>query len=315
LTAVLVTGSSGFVGQALSDALASRGYLVRRAVRNTPHQQTASFAVGDIGQDTDWTPVLAGCEAVVHLAAHVHVMGRQAGKAVDDFHRVNVEGSERLARQAARAGVRRFVFLSSVKVNGEDSAERPFVESAPAMPADAYGKSKAEAETRLGSISAETGMELVIVRPPLIYGAGVKANFLNLMRIVDAEVPLPLRSIGNRRSLLYVGNLVHALEACLREQNAANRTYMVSDGEDVSTPELVESIAAALGKKAHLFRFPPALLRAAGSLLGRKDAITRLTGSLQVDISRIQAELGWRPPFSMKQGLVETAVWYRSRRQ
>ncbi len=313
---ILVTGANGFVGRALCASLDLHGHLVRRAMRTLPDRpQTPSFAVGNIGPDTDWRAAVAGCDAVVHLAAHVHVMRGQAGDAGRDFHRVNVEGSENLARQAARAGVRRFVFLSSVKVNGEASAERPFVESDLVMPLDAYGVSKAEAEKRLRTISTETGMEVVVVRPPLVYGPGVKANFLSLLRAVDSGLPLPLLSIFNLRSLVYAGNLVDALGACLEHQAAANRTFFVSDDHDVSTPQLIREIASALGKKPLLFPFPPALLRGAGLLTGRKEQVARLTGSLQVDISSIKTALAWQPPFTLQQGLAQTVSWYRSMRR
>ncbi len=315
MTAVLVTGASGFVGRALCAALSSRGHLVRGATR-TPLDwtDTASFAVGSIGPDTDWGAVLAGCDVDVHLAAHVHVMRGQAD-AADVFHRVNVEGTENLARQAARAGARRFVFLSSVKVNGEATRDRALVEIDPVMPTDAYGASKAEAEKRLQIISTETGMELVVVRPPLVYGPGVKANFLSLLRAVDSSVPLPFSSVSNLRSLVYVGNLVDALETCLVHPAASGRTFFVTDDHDVSTPQLIREIATALGRKPLLLPFSPALLHGIGALTGRTEQIARLTGSLQVDISHIRNELGWRPPFSMEKGLVETAIWYRSHRQ
>ena len=310
---ILVTGANGFVGRALCAALGLQGHLVCSATRTLPDRpQTLSFAVGNIGPQTDWSAAVAECDAVVHLAAHAHVMRRQAGDAAGAFHRVNVEGSENFARQAARAGVRRFVFLSSVKVNGEASAERPFVESDPVMPRDAYGVSKAEAEKRLRTISTETGMEVVVVRPPLVYGPGVKANFLSLLRAVDSGVPLPLSSISNLRSLVYVGNLVDALGTSLEHQAAANRTFFVSDDHDVSTPQLIREIAFALGKKPMLFPFPPALLRGAGLLTRRKEQVARLTGSLQVDVSSIKTMLDWQPPFSLQQGLAQTVSWYRS---
>jgi len=285
---------------------------VRGAIRATSSDlQVAAVPVGDIGPDTQWSAALAGRNAVIHLAAHVHVMPGAAGDAADDFNRVNVQGSENLARQAAHAGVRRFVFLSSVKVNGEISTGRAFVESDPARPTDAYGASKAEAEKRLKAVSAETGMELVIVRPPLVYGPGVKANFLRLLRIVDTGIPLPFLSIDNRRSLVYVGNLVHALGACLTHPAAANRTFFVSDDHDVSSPQLVREIAAALGRKPRLLPFPPVLLRGIGLLTGRTEQVARLTASLQVDVSSIKSTLGWLPPFTLQQGIAETASWYR----
>ncbi len=310
---ILVTGASGFVGRAMCAALGLQGHFVRAAVRTPPDRaRSPEIAVVDIGPDTDWTAAVTGSETVVHLAAHVHVTGRQAGDVAGDFHRVNVEGSENLARQAARSGVRRFVFLSSVKVNGEASAERPLVESDPVMPVDAYGASKAEAEGRLRIISAETGIEVVVVRPPLVYGPGVKANFLTLLRTVDAGMPLPFLSIDNRRSLVYVGNLIDALSTCLTHPAAANRTFFVSDDHDVSTPQLIREIATAFGKKPSLFPFPPALLRGAGLLTGRAEQIARLTGSLRVDIASIKTALDWRPLFSLQQGLAETVSWYRA---
>ena len=313
LTTVLVTGASGFVGQALCSALELQGHRVRSATRKSPDRtQSPAFAVGNIGPDTNWRAAVTGCDAVVHLAAHVHVMRGEAGDAAGTFHRVNVEGSENLARLAARAGVRRFVFLSSAKANGEASAERAFVETDPVMPKDAYGLSKAEAEKRLRIISTETGMEVVVVRPPLVYGPGVKANFLSLLRAVDSGIPLPLESIVNLRSLVYVGNLVHALGACLEHPAAANRTFFVSDDHDVSTPQLIREIATALGRKPPLFPLPPVMLRGIGALTGRTEQIARLTGSLQVDVSSIKTALAWRPPFSLQQGLAQTVSWYRA---
>ena len=314
MSPVLVTGAGGFVGQVMCRELQSQRHAVRGTTRTASGEQGfPAFAVGNIGPDTDWSAPLAGCEAVIHLAAHVHVMRGQSGRMLGEYRRVNVEGSENLARQAARAGVRRFLFLSSVKVSGETSAGRAFVESYPAAPVDAYGVSKAQAEERLITVATETGMEIVIVRAPLVYGPGVKANFLSLLRAVDSGVPLPLSSISNLRSLVYVGNLVHALEACLVHPAAANRTFFVSDDHDVSTPELVRRIASALGRKPRLFPVPVSLLEGAAALFGRRAQAQRLTGSLQLDVSRIKSELGWTPPFSMRQGLMETASWYRAK--
>ena len=312
MTAVLVTGASGFVGRALCKVLGAQGYTVRSALR-VPMEQFPypSIAIGDIGPKTDWSAAVAGCDAVVHLAAHVHVMRESGGDPRDGYFRTNVEGTEILGRAAARAGIRRFVFLSSVKVNGEITRERAFTESDPPAPADAYGASKAQAEERLKKIAGETGMEVVILRPPLVYGPGVKANFLSLLRAVDSGVPLPLSLISNLRSLVYVGNLVHALGACLTQPAAANSTFFVSDDYDVSTPQLIREIATALGKKPLLFPLPPVLLRGIGALTGRTQQIARLTGSLQVDISSIKTALDWQPPFSLQQGLEQTASWYR----
>ncbi|HEX4984467.1 MAG TPA: SDR family oxidoreductase [Burkholderiales bacterium] len=314
MTTVLVTGAGGFVGSVLRALLQQEGHDVRAALRTPPSgTQGPAFAVGDIGPDTDWSAALAGCEAVVHLAAHVHVMRGRPGADAPLFERVNVQGSGNLARQAARAGVRRFVFLSSVKVNGESTAGRPFTERDALAPADAYGRSKMQAETALRGLAAETGMELAILRPPLVYGPGVKANFLQLLRLVDRGVPLPLASIDNRRSLVYVGNLAHAIACCVTHAGAAGRTFFVSDDHDMSTPELVRGIARALGRRPALFPFPPCLLAALAAVAGRREQAARLTQSLQVDISAIKSALGWRPPAAPAEALAQTAAWYRSR--
>ena len=317
MTSVLLTGASGFVGRALHAQLLRSGNAVRCTVRKGPMDKAAiegterSFVVGDIGPLTDWSQALSGCETVVHLAAHVHVMDARSGP--EEYFRVNVDGSERLARSAAAAGVRRLVFLSSVKVNGESTEGRPFSENDVPGPTDAYAASKLEAEVRLRQIGTDTGLEIVILRPPLVYGPGVKANFLSLLRVVDAGMPLPLAAIGNRRSLLYVGNLASAIETCLHHPAAAGRTYLVADDDDVSTPELVRRIAAALGRGPRLFPLPVSLLEGAAALLGRQAQAQRLTRSLQLDLTRIKSELDWHPPFSMQQGLIETASWYRGK--
>lgn len=311
MTKVLVTGATGFVGRATCESLASIGHDVRMAVRSQDGLPERSIAIGEIGPQTQWEVALAGCDTVVHLAARVHVMRGDASNAAD-FHRINTEGSVRLAVQAARAGVRRMIYLSSVKVNGESSGARALTEIDPPAPTDDYGNSKAEAEKRLKAVALETGLELVILRPPLVYGPGVKANFLKLLRLVDAGMPLPFSSIDNRRSLLGVGNLAHAIEACLVHPAAANRTFFVSDDHDVSTPGLIREIAIALRKPARLFPFPPALLHAAGRVTGRSEQIARLTDSLQIDVSAIKDALGWRPRDSLRQGLERTIAWFRT---
>ncbi|MFN0038631.1 MAG: UDP-glucose 4-epimerase family protein [Burkholderiales bacterium] len=308
--ATLVTGASGFVGQALTAKLRLHSHRVRAVTRASSIRGASgeTVQIDDIGPTTKWSNALAGCDTVVHLAARVHIA---LGKAADaDFHRINVEGTANLALQAARAEVRRFVFLSTVKVNGELSGERPFVESDPPAPADAYGRSKAQAEEYLRDLAGKTGMEVVILRPPLVYGPEVKANFLSLLRVVDAGVPLPLASVENRRSLVYVGNLVDAIETCLRHPLAANQTFFVSDNVDLSIAELVFQLAAALGRRSRLFACPPALLRLAGRIAGKSEQVARLTESLQIDVSRISKALTWRPPVNTQQGLAETASWY-----
>jgi nucleoside-diphosphate-sugar epimerase len=266
----------------------------------------------DIGPDTDWTSMLTGCGSIVHLAAHVHKRRDRAHGSASALWRVNVEGTEALARAAARSGVRRFVFLSSIKVNGEYTLGRPFSEQDPIAPVDEYGASKAEAEARLRKIAADTGMEVVILRPPLVYGPGVKANFLSLLKAVDAGLPLPLSSIDNRRSLIYVGNLVSAIEISLTHPAAANRTFLVADGEDVSTPELARRLARSLGVSPRLIPMPVWMLRLAGRLTGKHAAVDRLASSLQVDSTCIRTALHWQPPFTMTAGLTETARWWRA---
>jgi nucleoside-diphosphate-sugar epimerase len=311
---VLVTGASGFVGQALVAHLRIGGAWVRAAVRQERHAIAAEEVVrlGSIDDDTDLNAATAGAEIVVHLAARTHVLHEAAADPVFEFRRVNVEGSERLAEAAARAGVRRLVFLSSVKVNGESTRQAPFCEEDVPRPADPYGISKWQAEQSLARIASRTGMEVVVLRAPLVYGPGVKANFLRLMDLVARGTPLPLAAVRNRRSLIYLGNLVDAIVACVEAPESAHKTYLVSDGEDISTPGLIRALAAALKVPARLFSLPAPALKLAGALLGKKDEIARLTGSLQVDSSRIRSELDWRPPFRLSEGLAATARWYRS---
>ncbi|MEN5108380.1 SDR family oxidoreductase [Pseudomonas sp. TWI672] len=308
---ILVTGASGFVGSALCRRLASIGvYAPRAALRHagTGPADIPAVTVGDLAATTDWREALAGVDAVVHAAARVHVMKETAADSLAAFRRVNVEGTLNLARQAAAAGVRRFVFISSVKVNGEASiAGRPLRADDAAIPLDAYGISKHEAEQALCQLAVATGMEVVIIRPVLVYGPGVKANFHSMMRWVQRGVPLPLGAVDNRRSLVSVQNLVDLVVTCIDHPQARNQTFMASDGEDVSLSELLRALGRALGRPARLLPVPPALLQRAANLLGRHDLAQRLLGSLQVDIAKNQQLLGWRPPFTLQQGLDATA--------
>jgi len=309
--AVLVTGASGFIGRALCDVLAASGRRVRKAVRMPAPGFPGAVAVGDIGIDTDWRAALEGVSGVVHLAARTHVLRETATNPLAEYRRINVSGTERLARSAAACGVRRLVFLSSVKVNGERTTGRPCTEGDTPRPEDAYGVSKWEAEQALSRIAAGTGLEVVVLRPPLVYGPGVKGNFLRLMNLVARGVPLPLGAVANRRSFIYTGNLAGAIVQALDAPQAAGRTYLVSDGEDVSTPDLVRALARALGVKPRLLSLPLAALGLGATLAGKRAEFARLTGSLQVDSSRIRQELGWEPRFSLTQGLTETARWHR----
>ena len=305
---VLVTGASGFVGSVLvSRVAATPAWEVRAVCRTPPSPPPAGIdwrAGPELGPDADWRPLLAGVDVVVHLAARVHVMNQAGASAAEHFSRTNVEGTRRLAVQAAGAGVRRFVFLSSVKVNGEEGR---FDEDSPAAPVDPYAGSKSEGETVLRDMARASAIETVILRPPLVYGPGVKANFLSLLNAVRRGIPLPFGAIANRRSLVNVDNLVDLIVVCLDHPAAASETFMVSDGEDLSTPDLVRRLAAAAGCRARLVPVPRWGLRLAGALSGRSQAIERLTGSLQVDIAKAQRVLGWEPPFSVDEGLRKAA--------
>jgi len=301
---VLVTGATGFIGTAVSAQLLAEGkYRVREALRSAPSNLAAGadrVVVGPVTGATDWRTALAEVSAVVHLAARAHVGRDGSADPLAEFRVVNVAGTLNLARQAAAAGIERFIFLSSVKVHGETGT---FREADPPAPADAYGMSKHEAEEGLRRIAAETGLELVIIRPPLVYGQGVKANFRALMRAVARGVPLPLGGIRNRRSLVALDNLVDVILVSLQHPAAVNETFLVSDGEDVSTPDLIRRLAAAMGCKARLISVSPAVLLFAATLLGRRDAARRLVGSLQVDISRVRQVLDWAPRVSVDVGI------------
>lgn len=307
---ILVTGASGFIGRILCPALINSGYSVRAQFRQ---QSPAVPGVDNViteslGPDTDWSSALRGCEAVIHLAAHAHessVFDPAACRSV------NALGTLRLAEEAAAAGVRRFVFASTVKVHGEGS-ELAYCESDKPAPQNIYASSKWAAEQGLHEIAARTGMAVVIVRFPLVYGPGVGANFLRLMRSVERGVPLPLGCIKNRRSLIYVGNLVSALQACLADA-AANKTFLVADGEDVSTPALIRRLALALGRPLRMLPVPQPILRAVG-VFGARQQVQRLLGSLFVDDDFIRRELGWTPPYSLQDGLVATATWFKATR-
>lgn len=303
---VLVTGATGFIGPALCDQLAAAGHSVIPAVR-CKSGLLNEVAVGDIGPSTDWRMALAGCDAVVHLAARVHMMRDDAHDPLALYREANTEATLNLARQAADAGVKRFVFISSIKVNGE-GRDTAYLESDTPAPADAYAISKWEAEQGLQRIAADTGLEIVVLRPPLVYGPGVKANFLRLIQLVQKGWPLPLGAIRNRRSLLYLGNFVDAIQLCVEHPDAAGQTFLLDDGEPVSTPELIRAVAQAMGRPARLLAVPVRVLELAGALLGKRAAVGRLAGSLYVDSSAIRSRLGWVAPYSLQQGLAATVA-------
>jgi nucleoside-diphosphate-sugar epimerase len=317
VSTVLVTGATGFVGRSLCTRLHGLDIDVRMAVRGPesvmlaePPTRTA-MVVGDIGPKTEWMEALNGVDVVVHLAARVHVMRETTVDPLAEFRNVNVAGTERLARQAASCGVRRLVFLSSIKVNGEVTRNKPYTEDDEPHPEDAYGISKREAEQVLWRVADETGLEVVIIRPPLVYGPGVKGNFLTMLKIVRRGIPLPLGGVTNRRSLIYVENLADAIVLAATHPLAAGNTFLVSDGEDVSTSELLRSLARLLDAPSRLVAVPPSLLRLAGRLAGKSKAVERLLGSLCVDNGKIRRILGWQPPFTVAEGLAKTASWFK----
>jgi nucleoside-diphosphate-sugar epimerase len=310
---ILVTGASGFVGTALCRELLARGHAVRAALRrrfppSVVPPRLQQILVPDIGAEFDRRALVDGVDTVVHLAAIAHRSSPDDG----ELRRVNCDAAVRLA-EAAAGSVRRFVFLSSAKVHGEDSGSRAYTEDDALDPQDSYGRSKLEAERALTDTAARCGIELVIVRPPLVYGPGVRANFLRLLGLIDSGLPLPFASVHNRRSLIYLGNLVDAI-ARFAEHPAARGPFLVGDDESVSTPELVSRIARVLGRPARLLPVPPALLRMAGMIAGRRDEMRRLTGNLAIDSLRARRLLDWRPPYTLDAGLAQTARWFRSAR-
>ena len=314
---MLVTGASGFVGRALVERLVAEGVPTVAAVRTAPtlHGGTRQVTAPDLGPNADWRAALDGAECVVHLAARVHVMRDDAADPLSEFRRVNVDGTLALARQAATAGARRFVLVSSVKVNGEATAPgRPFTADNTPAPMDAYGVSKWEAEQALLELSATSGMEVVIVRPVLVYGPGVRANFRALMAWLARGWPLPLGAIHNRRSLLALHNLVDLLITCLDHPAAAGQTFLASDGEDLSTTELLHRLGAALGKPARLLPVSATWLAGVAGLLGRAAVAQRLCGSLQVDIANTRELLGWTPPVTVAAALRNTAHHFLAHR-
>ncbi len=308
---VLVTGASGFDGGPVCRALAAAGFAVTAALRRDAAVPAgiAACRIGELGPATDWRPALAGVDTVVHLAARAHVMREAATDPLALFRAVNRDGAVRLAEQAAAAGIRRLVFVSSIKVNGEATPPgRPFRPDDPPAPCDPYGIAKAEAEAGLAAIAAATGLELVVIRPPLVHGLGAKGNMASLMAIIARGLPLPLASVDNRRSLVGVANLADLVRACLVHPAAAGRTFLVRDDPDLATPELIRRLARAMVRPARLLPCPPALLTAAATLLGQGGRARRLLGSLTVDDSLTRATLGWSPPLGLDAGLAAMAA-------
>lgn len=312
MKSVLVTGASGFIGRQLCAELALRGYSVRAALRDTGGCPAGceAFHIPDINAWTDWRGALQGMDAVIHLAGRAHVMRDRAVNPLEAFRKVNTAGTARLGAAAAAGGLR-MVFVSSVKVHGEATrGDEAFRETDAPAPLDPYGVSKWEAERALHRLAMVARLEVCVVRLPLVYGPGAKANFLQMLHAVARGTPLPLGSVRNRRDLVYTGNVADALIACAAHPAAAGQTYLLSDGETVSTPELLRRLALALRVSSRVFPFPVGLLALLGKAAGKSAALDRLLGSLQVDSGKIRQELGWRPPYSLQQGLEATAGWY-----
>ncbi|NFV78538.1 NAD-dependent epimerase/dehydratase family protein [Magnetospirillum aberrantis] len=307
---VLVTGASGFLGGPVCRALAAAGHEVLGAVRR-PVDLAAGVrpvAAADLSADADWSVALTGCEAVVHLAARAHVMHETEADPLAVFRRVNRDGTARLAEQAAAVGVRRFIFVSSIKAQGESGLLRAI--DAPA-PVDPYGVAKFEAEQALSAAAARVGMETTVIRPPLVHGAGAKGNLATLMRVLSKGIPLPLAWVDNRRSLVGADNLADLIRVCLDHPAAAGATFLVRDAEDLSTPQLLRRLAAAMGRRAVLLPVPPSALRLAARMVGRQAMAERLLGSLTVDDAATRQALSWEPPNSVDSGLAAMAAAFR----
>ncbi len=308
---ILVTGANGFVGDALCVEAIKRSFMIRGVIRTSCDLPTGveTVVVEGIDGNTDWREALTGCEVVIHLAARVHVMRDDANDPLAEFRRVNTAGTEHLARCAAASGVKRLVYVSSIKVNGEETRDgQIYSEKDTPTPQDPYGVSKWEAEQALQRVAQETGLQVVIIRPPLVYGPSVKANFARMIKILKKGYPLPLGVIHNKRSLVALDNLVDLIVTCIDHPSASNQTFLAGDGEDLSTTELLQRMAKAMGRPVRLIPVPAKLLELGAALIGKRDVAQRLCGSLRVDISKAREVLGWTPPISVDEGLRRTAA-------
>jgi len=311
---VLVTGSTGFIGKALILSLQKSGFALRITCRQEDIELPVDCEVvqiGDIGPQTDWKKALKQVDVVIHLAGMAHISANRGERWLSALRKLNVLGTEHLARMAAQERVKRFIFISSIKVNGQESLQA-YTENDLPEPRDVYGISKLEAEKSLAVIAAETDLEIVVLRFPLVYGPGVKANFKTLIKIAGSGLPLPFKGISNRRSLIYLGNLVDAIITCVTHPLAAGETFLVSDGDDISTPDLIKLIACAMHKNTVLFSLHPGILKGLCKIAGRVEDMQRLTGTLIVNSSKIRNLLGWNTPFTLKEGIQETVAYHKS---
>lgn len=306
---ILLTGSSGFVGSVLAASLESLPHcVISKIVRKRSNSSdTSHIEIGNIDAKADFSEALVCVTVVVHCAARAHIMNDTSTDPLQAYRQINVDGTRNLAEQAAAAGVKRFIYLSSIKVNGEATTETPFTAQNSAHYEDAYGQSKFEAEQALWEISQRTGLEVVIIRPPLVYGPGVKGNFASLVKLVKKGMPLPLGAVNNQRSLVALDNLVDLIITCIDHPAAANQTFLVSDDDDVSTTKLLRRMAQAFGKQQLLLPLPKWIMALPAKLVGKQGAVDRLFGSLQVDISHTKETLGWHPPVTMQQQLRKIA--------
>lgn len=305
---IMMTGATGFVGATLVKSLKSKGITVHAVNRQICKTEAdVDYFVGDFEPNTNFLEALIGCNVVIHLAARVHIMKDSSENPADEFMKTNVQGTESLAKQALQVGVKRFIYISSIKVNGEATEYgQPFTELNKPLPVDSYSISKYKAEQSLLHITKQTNMDLVIIRPPLVYGPNVKANFASMLRAIKFGFPLPLGAIYNKRSFVYVENLVSLILCCIEHPAAANQIFLVSDGKDLSTTELIVACAKALNQKARLLPIPKSWIKVVAAMLGKKNAAERLCDNLQVDISKAQTHLGWTPPISIEDGLKAT---------
>lgn len=306
---ILVTGANGFIGTQLSETLANSGHQVRDTARSlAPNGSTTRELITcDLESADNLDHLTSGCDAIVHLAGRAHVMSDDPATSESLYVSANIDVTRKLAQSASRTGVKRMILMSSVKVNGESTTiNTPFTAQDIPKPQDPYGRSKTQAEQALWDVASSSGLEGVVIRPPLVYGPGVRANFASLIGIVDRGIPLPLGSIHNKRSFVSIDNLIDCIATALQSSNAAGQTFLVSDGNDLSTPDLIRSVASALHKSPMLIPFPPALLKLAATSAGKRGAYDRLCGSLTVDIALTKQKLSWTPPFTVQDSMQRT---------
>lgn len=308
---ILVTGANGFIGKRLIKTLYNNDFVVRGSTRSiaslsSPHKDCEYISMGELDATTDWTKALDKVDIVIHCAGRAHILDENSNSPIDDFRKINVDVTLRLAREASKSGVKRFIFLSSIGVNGNINSS-PFTEDDTPAPVQDYALSKLEAEQGLNKIAMKNEMEVVIIRPPLVYGPDAPGNFATLMRWMNKNIPLPFGAINNKRSFVAVDNLIDLIITCIKHPSAANQVFLVSDGEDLSTTELLTCVAKALGKKSYLIPVNQKLLEYGLSLINKKNLTVRLFGSLQIDISKTKKLLNWTPPVSVNEGLRKTA--------